>query len=136
MKQLILFLSSLVLAIIITALFLSKDPLSLSKNIHTNEGSDLNKFCREVTVKGRSMEPTLFENDLVCAYSQEPQEGELVIFQCKNCGLDEPSIKRLKKIEAGCYWVEGDNLEHSYDSRNFGFLCPGNLDYIWSVKKE
>jgi signal peptidase I len=136
MKQLIIFLFSLTLAVILTALFLNKDPLSSSRDIHTNERSDLNKFCREVTVKGRSMEPVLFENDLVCAYAEEPQVGELAVFRCKNCGLDEPSIKRLKKIETGCYWVEGDNPEHSYDSRNFGFLCPGNLEYIWSVRKE
>jgi len=134
-KQLIIFIISFLLAVAGTTLIFGQDQNFFEKQDKT-ENADIEKSCREVRVNGCSMEPTLVENDLICAYIESPQVGDLVVFKCKNCGLEDNAIKRLKKIENGCYWVEGDNLEHSFDSRNFGYLCANDLEYIWKAKKD
>ena len=53
--------------------------------------------------------------------------NDLTIFKCKDYGLEKTvvnTVKRVTKIKDGCYWVLGDNLDYSPDSRKFGFLLP------------
>lgn len=86
------------------------------------------------SAEGPSMSPTIlsgqsFELD---AYAL-PKEGDIISFSCLNkCNNEAFKVesgemiltKRLIKIdENGCYWVEGDNKDNSYDSRDFGWIC-------------
>jgi len=80
--------------------------------------------------EGKSMEPTLYDGD-VLSYniSLKPEIGNIVAFDCftPKCinGKTPNKVKRLIKInEQGCYWFEGDNKDFSWDSRNYGYLCP------------
>lgn len=83
--------------------------------------------------EGSSMEPTLLPGaEVVVSSSRTPQEGEIIVFKCKEKCKDFPEeifTKRLAAIdEDGCYWVLGDNEEVSYDSRAFGRLCAEDLE--------
>lgn len=87
------------------------------------------------SAEGPSMTPTIlsgqsFELD---AYVL-PKEGDIISFSCFNkCNNEAFKVasgemiltKRLIKINenGNCYWVEGDNKDHSYDSRDFGWIC-------------
>lgn len=86
--------------------------------------------------KGQSMEPTFKTGDILVAdKTAKPHEGDIIVFECKKCqkiNSEEGDImtKRVMRIdEKGCYWVEGDNKEISYDSRQreVGWLCPDDL---------
>ena len=85
------------------------------------------KYCSEIKVEEPSMEPTLKEEERVYVYSEKPELNDLTIFKCKDYGLEKTvvnTVKRVTKIKDGCYWVLGDNLDYSLDSRKFGFLLP------------
>jgi signal peptidase I len=43
-------------------------------------------------------------------------EGEIIIFQAET--FDRLLIKRISKVESGKFYVLGDNLSNSEDSRN------------------
>lgn len=84
------------------------------------------------SVSGRSMQPTI-NDKAVISYdtSLTPKIGDIVFFKCftTECKQNDNDsrVKRLTKInEQGCYWFEGDNPERSWDSRNYGYLCPPN----------
>lgn len=133
MRQTIIFIISLALAVGITALIFPKNRIS-QDNKQKPKNYDLEEACRQVQVRGASMEPTLKEGQIVCAYVEKPQAGDLAVFKCKDCGLAE-AIKRVVEIKEGCYRLLGDNPKHSLDSREFGFLCPEDLEYIWKAKQ-
>jgi hypothetical protein len=85
------------------------------------------------TAEGPSMYPTIvtgqpFELD----HYKLPQEGDIISFSCFNkCNREDFRTasgemiltKRLTKINGDCYWIEGDNKEESFDSRDFGWVC-------------
>ena len=84
-------------------------------------------------IQGTSMYPTLMEGDSVKMFSNiTPKPGDIVSFECYTVSClngdsitDSGRTKRLIKInEQGCYWFEGDNQNHSWDSRGYGWLCP------------
>lgn len=102
---------------------------------------------------------SLFPIVKICGDSMYPtlKDGEYyigrVVFRKKKCKVariyvfrppyfDEEQkfvIKRLTYIstdEQGClrYFFEGDNREHSYDSRSYGFVSPSSV--IAEVKKR
>jgi signal peptidase I len=84
---------------------------------------------------GDSMLPTFSDGDeLVVDSTLEPKAEDIIIFECARCNIPENELriltKRLKKIDQnGCYWVEGDNQENSYDSRRpeLGWLCSQDI---------
>ncbi len=101
---------------------------------------------------GSSMEPTLHDGDVSISYSSHhsPKVGDIISFYCPECdrknkistcdkdGCSEQNrsnlTKRLIRIDdKGCYWVEGDNKKHSWDSRNFGWLCPSDISFVRTV---
>jgi hypothetical protein len=85
------------------------------------------------TAEGPSMYPTIksgqpFELDRY----NIPKEGDIISFSCfSKCNREDFKTasgemiltKRLIKINDDCYWVEGDNKEESFDSRDFGWIC-------------
>lgn len=83
-------------------------------------------------IHGDSMAPTINDGDYVKYDTSQitPKAGEIVIFKCFtekciNGDTKYGKLKRLVKIDdRGCYWFEGDNKNHSWDSRNYGWLCP------------
>lgn len=61
--------------------------------------------------------------------ARTPKINDVIAFQCfrPECqtNAEDRIVKRLLKIDdRGCYWVEGDNKERSFDSRAYGWLCP------------
>lgn len=81
---------------------------------------------------GRSMQPTLSKKNVSFGIPVfNPEAGDIVGFRCfSKCdssgkGKDQFLQKRIINInDDGCYWFEGDNKDVSYDSRNYGWLCP------------
>lgn len=90
-------------------------------------------YVRSFNVTGRSMEPTLMNGSLASYnVSLKPEINSVVAFDCftEKCinGENPNKVKRLIKInEQGCYWFEGDNPDHSWDSRNYGWLCGNDV---------
>jgi len=93
-----------------------------------------------LAVSGHSMEPTFMDSYMV-EYSNEipPSVGDVVYFTCrsKTC-LDSHKteeervngvelLKRIHSMHGGCYYLLGDNPDHSWDSRAFGELCGSDI---------
>ncbi len=128
------FIISLIIAVATTALFITRKE-KFSWNNQQVKNKQAMKYCTEVKVKGQSMVPLLKEGERVCAYQEKPAIGDLAVFKCKDCPIENEAVKKVEKIKNGCFWILGNNPEHSLDSRQFGFLCPENLKYIWKAKK-
>lgn len=90
-------------------------------------------FFRVTLVKGVSMEPTLHDGELhLISRWTQPAVGDIVVLDAPN--EDKLIIKRITAVEGDFvtyyqgervlglseYFVEGDNREHSVDSRYFG----------------
>lgn len=83
---------------------------------------------RAVRVSGRSMEPTLADNEIVLVGKVvKPKPGDIVL-------VDHPykkSIRVLKRIvrvdDSGRFELLGDNPQESTDSRTFGSVP---IEYI------
>jgi hypothetical protein len=114
----------------------------------------------QTTARGKSMNPTIGDGQPISVeYGNPPQVNDVISFNCLNykcsqklenprSGVTELEIevataenitisKRLIKLnDQGCYGVEGDNKDHSYDSRNFGWLCPSDLSNVGIVKVQ
>ncbi|MFO7806809.1 MAG: S24/S26 family peptidase [Candidatus Moraniibacteriota bacterium] len=95
--------------------------------------------------QGDSMLPTIEEgNELAVDPEAEIKEDDIIVFTCPECKVRQDDIdiltKRLiAKDEKGCFWVEGDNEEKSHDSRDFGWLCPNEIELhgkVVGVKEE
>ena len=85
---------------------------------------------------GRSMEPTIMDGDWVFSSSiKQPKVGEVFLFYCRTSRCDTAGgmslTKRLIDVDQnGCIFVQGDNVDAlSYDSRDYGRLCPGEFEY-------
>ncbi len=128
------FIVSLIIAVAITALFITRKE-KFSWNNQQAKNNQAMKYCTEVKVKGRSMEPLLKQGVRVCAYQEKPAVGDLAVFKCKDCPIKNEAVKKVEKIENDCFWLLGEDPSHSLDSRQFGFLCPENLEYIWKAEE-
>jgi len=72
-------------------------------------------------ITGYSMAPSLKEGARVVACTYWPlQLGDVVI--CRHPSSGRETVKRLVRIAGREYYVEGDNLAMSTDSRHFGPL--------------
>ena len=89
--------------------------------------------------EGDSMAPTILDREEITSDpNQKAEEGDIIVFKCEKCKITGDDIdiltERLIEInQEGCFWVEGDNSLKSYDSRNFGWLCPGEIEYYGVV---
>lgn len=70
-------------------------------------------------ITGYSMAPSLKEGARVVTCTRWPlQLGDVVI--CRQPSTGRETVKRLVHISGDKYFVEGDNLAMSTDSRHFG----------------
>ncbi|MDZ7611806.1 MAG: S24/S26 family peptidase [Candidatus Moranbacteria bacterium] len=92
--------------------------------------------------QGDSMLPTIREGaELTVDPEARVSENDIIVFTCRKCKQKNDDIdiltKRLiAKNEKGCLWVEGDNKANSYDSRDFGWLCPEEIELHGVVIKR
>lgn len=93
-------------------------------------------FCllsvfRPIVVQGQSMEPTLQTGDtLLCSTLKNPEIGDIVVIRPFLSVGEKYIIKRVTDIKDDKIFVEGDNKNNSYDSRNFGYI---EMDQILGV---
>ena len=79
-----------------------------------------------VTVRGDSMWPTLKNGDVVACYPYQGEtitQGQIIVFPSP-FNKENILIKRVKSIDEGLLFVEGDNPDPSAsnDSHNFGYV--------------
>lgn len=109
-------------------------------------------------VVGNSMNPTLNNEDiiLILKTNKNYQRGDIValippVVANGDVNTDSLAVKRIKKISSiphveskriimkTCYWVEGDNAEVSFDSRNYGWVSPSTIEgrviKVWKRRK-
>lgn len=71
-----------------------------------------------VLVRGRSMEPTLYDGDhLLVVYGGRPRPGRLAVVRLPGAPL---SVKRLSFRNGAGWWVERDNPAEGVDSWQVG----------------
>ena len=71
-----------------------------------------------VVVRGRSMEPTLYDGDhLVVLFGGRPRPGRLAVVRLPGAPL---SVKRLAFHDGSGWWVERDNPAQGVDSWQVG----------------
>lgn len=89
--------------------------------------------------EGASMEPTIKDGEEIVADPNKiPEKNDIMVFRCDKCksAINEIDIltKRvIRKNDQDCLWVEGDNKQKSLDSRNFGWLCPEEIEFLGVV---
>jgi phage repressor protein C with HTH and peptisase S24 domain len=76
-------------------------------------------------VRGRSMEPTLYEGDrLLIRYGAEPRPGSLCVVRLPDRPL---AVKRVTfRVDDG-WWVERDNPAEGVDSWLVGAVVPEDV---------
>lgn len=110
MKKIIIILAILILGLVVL-MFVDKNYKDIG-------------FIDVYIMQGESMEPTFLSGDkLYIDKDKEVEVGDVVVFTYKSPNTQNSSefIKRVKSItDDGKYFVVGDNLERSLDSRTFG----------------
>lgn len=79
---------------------------------------------RITTVDGESMQPTLYNNQILFCNTLDktPEVGDIVVVKPLICFGGNYVIKRVIEVKDNQIWIEGDNKEHSYDSRDVGYI--------------
>lgn len=78
--------------------------------------------------KGISMQPTTPGCRQEMFYvKKEPKVGDIVAFKCSTEKCNGNKLKRVIDIKNGCYFMMGDNREHSYDSGDYGYICGDEI---------
>jgi len=78
-----------------------------------------------VLVRGRSMEPTLYDGDhLVVVYGGRPRPGRLAVMRLPGAPL---SVKRLALRDGPGWWVERDNPADGVDSWQVGAVPQADI---------
>ena len=78
-----------------------------------------------VLVRGRSMEPTLYDGDhLVVVYGGLPRPGRLAVVRLPGAPL---SVKRLAFHDVTGWWVERDNPAEGVDSWLVGAIPADDI---------
>ena len=78
-----------------------------------------------VLVRGRSMEPTLYDGDhLVVLYGGRPRRGRLAVVRLPGAPL---SVKRLAFRDVTGWWVERDNPAEGVDSWQVGAVPDADV---------
>ena len=92
-----------------------------------------------VLVRGRSMEPTLYDGDhLVVVYGGRPRIRRLAVVRLPGAPL---SVKRLAFHDGDGWWVERDNPAEGVDSWQVGPVPPDDvlgtvLLRLWPLRRQ
>ena len=91
---------------------------------------EIDELKSHLTIRGKSMEPTFHDGQLV-RYSAGaiPKVGDVISFDClvDKC-LRQTVAHRLISIEPnGCMNIEGDNQPTSFDTKDYGCLMPDEI---------
>ena len=83
-------------------------------------------FIKFLKVEGDSMYPTIAEGSVVFIsfikyLFLSPKVGDIVVVKTDEFH-DIPILKRISDIKDDEYYVLGDNLNDSFDSRKFGYI--------------
>lgn len=69
-----------------------------------------------------------------------PGQGDIVEIRWTETGMEQTGfgaqwvVKRVTQVdEEGCWWLEGDNKDASYDSRAYGWICREDISYFGVV---
>lgn len=96
----------------------------------------ISEFISVGTVRGTSMQPTLYEGDKVILLNHVvPHNGDIVIIDTSKVPTykqDAPYIVKryyADKSTAG-YYILGDNTNSSYDSRYFGEVPKNSISAV------
>lgn len=89
------------------------------------------------TVNGESMEPMFKNNDRIVIRRKRKNEelhpgNVVIVFPGINKHKTDfkPLVKRIAELKDGSVFVQGDNLKHSTDSRDFGWLPEYDIKYV------
>jgi nickel-type superoxide dismutase maturation protease len=79
-------------------------------------------------IVGHSMEPLIKNGEIVLVSNifylfKNPQIGDIVAFR----EIEKTLIKRVTQVKGKKYFLEGDNMEDSLDSRKFGLISKKNI---------
>lgn len=87
---------------------------------------------RRVLVRGRSMEPTLYDGDqLLVLYGARPRAGRLAVVRLPGGPL---SVKRLAFPDPAGWWVERDNPREGVDSWQVGAVPEADVVAVVLVR--
>lgn len=79
-----------------------------------------------IIVNGESMLPTFIDGQVILLYKTSKIEAGDIVVATDHSVCDKTMVKRVLCIryigEEKRYWLEGDNKNNSYDSRNYGYL--------------
>lgn len=82
-------------------------------------------------VFGESMAPTLRHGQkIVVIRADDYAVGDIVVAWHENKEL----IKRVVRVQNGSYWLEGDNLANSTDSRHFGWIDKSDILGVMKIQ--
>ncbi len=84
---------------------------------------------RRFTVVGNSMLPMLRSGQdvLVWCWTLRFRVRDVVAVKSSKIKMPKEIIKRIKKISGDQVWIEGDNLDESTDSRQFGWVSKRDI---------
>jgi hypothetical protein len=86
-----------------------------------------------VTTNGNSMQPTITRDTWTFTnlLDRNSSVWDIVDFRCpekcahRNGEIQPNIVHRVTAISPeGCYWILGDNQADSWDSNDYGWLCP------------
>ncbi|QQG40849.1 MAG: S26 family signal peptidase [Candidatus Levyibacteriota bacterium] len=93
-------------------------------------------FLNKFVVSGHSMEPTILAGTTLLVSSipyffKEPKVGDIVVFK----RLRKTFVKRIKKKEKQQYFLAGDNISDSLDSRKLGWVRRDDIlgKLLWTL---
>ena len=86
-------------------------------------------FFRPIEVNGISMCPTLQDGQylILNTLDKDVEIGDIVVIKPLVCAGGKIIIKRVTDIDNNKIFIEGDNKDHSLDSRTFGWIDKNSI---------
>ena len=79
-------------------------------------------------VRGRSMEPTLYDGDrLLCLHGARPRTGRPAVVRLRTADGPVVAVKRVVHRVPEGWWVERDNPSEGVDSWRVGVIADGDV---------
>ena len=101
--------------------------------------SDTTRVWGLAIVRGRSMQPTLYDGDrLLVRHGRQPRAGGLVVVRLPNGVV---AVKRAVRREPAGWWVKRDNPTEGVDSRRVGVIADEDVlarvyGRVWPLRRS